>query len=96
MKDPDHQPDRQPEHLSDRLKGLPHELETLQLEQLPPNKPSFLLVVILFAAALIIIFIVAIFVLHLDRGRLFSHHPKHPTSRLILPSAPASPPAPFA
>jgi hypothetical protein len=30
---------------------------------------------------------VAIFVLHLDRGRLFGHHPKHPTSQLILPSA---------
>jgi hypothetical protein len=78
---------RQPEHLSDRLKGLPSELENLQLEQLPPNKPSFLLVVILAGVALIIVFIVAIFVLHLDGGRLFNHHQKHATSQLVLPSA---------
>jgi hypothetical protein len=79
-------PTRQPEHLSDRLKGLPDELKNLQLEQSPPNSPSFLLVVLLAGAAIIIIFIVAIFVLHLDGGRLFGHHPKHATSQLVLPS----------
>lgn len=77
----------QPKHLSDRLKALPDQLENLQLEQVRPNKPSFLLVVLLSGVALIILFIVAIFVLHLDGGKLFNHHRQHPTSQLILPSA---------
>jgi hypothetical protein len=76
----------QPKHLADRLKGLPHQLENLQLEQVRPNKPSFLLVVILAGVALIILFIVAIFVLHLDAGKLFNHHRTHPASQLVLPS----------
>jgi len=76
MKDPK----EHSEHLSDRLKHI-------QLEQLPPNKPSFLLVVLLFAATIIIVFIIAIFFLHLDRGRLFHHSTKHSTSQLILPAA---------
>ncbi len=59
----------------------------MKIEQLPPNQPSFLTVVLLFAAALIVICILAIFFLHLDAGRLFRRHPKHPTSQLILPSA---------
>lgn len=80
------EPPRQPEHLSDRLKGLPNELKNLQLEQSPPNSPSFLLVVILSGVALIIIFILAIFVLHLDGGKLFNRHRQHPTSQLVLPS----------
>lgn len=74
------------------MKELSSELKEqfTHIEQQPPNKPSFLLVVLLFAAALIVIFIIAIFVLHLDRGRLFRHPPKEPNSQLILPSAPAS------
>jgi hypothetical protein len=63
----------------------------MKLEQLPPNQPSFLTVVLLFAAALIVIFILAIFFLHLDRGKLYRRHTVHPTSQLILPSGPSSP-----
>jgi hypothetical protein len=64
----------------------------MQLEQLPPNQPSFLTVVLLFAAAFIVILILAIFFLHLDRGKLFRHHRPHPTSQLILP--PVATPSP--
>ena len=77
------------QHHSGRIKELSKELEQqfTHIEQQPPNQPNFLMVVLLFAAALIVIFIVAIFVLHLDRGRLFGHHRQHPTSQLILPAA---------
>jgi hypothetical protein len=82
------QPDH-PKHLSDRLKELPEELKHVQLEQLPPNQPSFLTVVLLFAGALIVLFILAMFFLHLDRNRLFRSHPQHPTSQLVLPTTAA-------
>jgi hypothetical protein len=78
----------QPEHLSDRLKD---DLKKIQLEQLPPNQPSFLTVVLLFAAAFIVILILAIFFLHIDRNKLFHRHPQQPTSQLVLPSAPSQP-----
>ena len=64
----------------------------MQLEQLPPNQPSFLTIVLLFGAALIVILILAIFFLHLDRGHLFRHHRQHPTSQLVLPSVATPPP----
>jgi len=70
-------------------------LHGMQLEQLPPNQPSFLTVVLLFAAAFIVILILAIFFLHLDRGRLFSRHRQHPTSQLILPSVATPSPGKF-
>lgn len=76
-----------PERLSERLK---EDLEHLQIEQRPPNQPSFLTVVILFAAALIVIFILAIFFLHLDKGKLFRRGRSHPTSQLVLPHSPSS------
>ena len=82
---------RPPEHLSDRLKELPNELENLQLEQVRPNKPNFLLVVLLSAGLLTLLFILAIFFLHLDASKLFKRHPKEPTSQLVLPS-PSAPP----
>ena len=62
----------------------------MKLEQYPPNQPSFLTIVLLFAGAIIVIFILAIFFLHLDRNRLFRHNRTHPTSQLILPPAPLS------
>ena len=77
-----------PERLSERLK---EDLEHLQIEQRPPNQPSFLTVVLLFAAAFIVILILAIFFLHLDKGKLFRRGRSHPTSQLVFPTAPAQP-----
>lgn len=42
----------------------------MELEQQPPEKPNFLLILILFAVAILIIFVIAIFVLHIG-GRHF-------------------------
>jgi len=67
----------------------------MKLEEYPPNQPSFLTVVLLFAAALVVIFILAIFFLHLDRGKLFRHNRPHPTSQLILPHVATSSPGRF-
>jgi hypothetical protein len=56
------------------------------IEQEPPNKPNFLLVVLLFAATIIIVFLVAYFVLDWRGAHLVpKHHDKHPSSRLVLP-----------
>ena len=76
------------ERLPDRLKD---DLKHIQIEQLPPNQPSFLTVVILFAAALIVIFILAIFFLHLDKGKIFRRSRAHPTSQLVMPAARLAP-----
>jgi len=58
----------------------------MQLEQQPPNRPNFLKIVLLSGAAIIVIFIIAIFVLHMDGGRLtHERYRKQPTSRLVLP-----------
>ena len=60
----------------------------MQLEQEPPNKPNFLGILLLAAGAIIVIFIIAIFVLHLDGGRrTHERFRKHPTSELVLPKA---------
>jgi hypothetical protein len=58
----------------------------MEIEQLPPKQPNFLLVVILFGAALIVIFILAILFIGFDGNHLtFRHHRAHPTSQLVLP-----------
>lgn len=95
MKDPDHHAEQLPDH----LKELSHDLKQqfTHLEQEPPNKPSFLLVVLLSGVAIIIVFILAIILLHLGGNRFGAHSfRKHPTSQLILPSGPASPGGPLA
>jgi hypothetical protein len=89
MNDQDHQPENLPDHLKELSAELKQQFT--HIEQEPPNKPSFLLVVLLSGVAIIIIFILAIVILHLD-GNRFGRHSfrKHPTSQLVLPSAPAS------
>jgi hypothetical protein len=63
----------------------------MEIEQRPPNQPKFLLIVLLFAASLIVIFIIAYFLLDWDAGGLLpKHHPRHPTSQLVLPGPSSS------
>jgi len=86
MNDQDHQPEKLPDHLKELSAELKEQFT--HIEQEPPNKPSFLLVVLLSGVAIIIIFILAIVILHLG-GNRFGSHPfrKHPTAQLVLPSA---------
>ena len=63
----------------------------MEIEQLPPKQPNFLLVVLLAAAALLVLFILAYLFVDFDGGHLtFHHHRAHATSQLILP-APSTP-----
>lgn len=83
------------EEISTRVKEeLPEFLEKQfgHIEQRPPNRPSFLLVVLLSAGVIIIIAILAVLILHLG-GANTTAHPfrKHPTSQLIQPPPPAVP-----
>jgi hypothetical protein len=58
------------------------------LEQLPPNKPNFLVVVLLFAGAIVAVFIIAYIVLELGGTRIIpKHHSKEPHSQLVLPAS---------
>jgi hypothetical protein len=78
-------------HLPQQLKELAKDLEPqfTHLEQHPPNKPSFLLVVLLSGVAIIFIFIMAWIVLRWEGGGMVKHiYRKSPTSQLILPSTP--------
>jgi tellurite resistance protein TehA-like permease len=59
------------------------------IEQVRPNKPNFLLVVLLSGATLVVLFVIAYFVLHWEGTRLVpKHHSKNPTSQLVLPATP--------
>jgi hypothetical protein len=58
----------------------------MEIEQLPPKQPNFLLVVILFGVTLLVIFVLAWLFVSFDGKHLtFRHHRAHPTSQLILP-----------
>ena len=85
------------EELSSRIKEeAPKFIEEQfgHIEQQRPHKPSFLLVVMLFAATIIIVFILAIVFLHLGGNKLGSHSVrKSPTSQLVRPKS-TSPPMP--
>ena len=77
--------------LADRLKEETPDFIEKQfghIEQQPPNKPSFLLVVLLSGAALIVIFIVAWTILRWGGGARFLNksHRNVPTSQLIVPA----------
>lgn len=64
----------------------------MQVEQLPPNKPKFLLILILFCASILVIFLLAWIFLHFNSSNLRLRHQVHePHSQLIMP-APASAP----
>lgn len=84
---PDHTPHGLKEELHKHLQEIPQHLKEIpyNLEQQPPNKPSFLTVVILSGFAIIVIFILAIIVLRFGHGRVEHPFRGHPTSQLTLP-----------
>lgn len=87
MKDPDHHAEQLPDHLKEFSQELKQQFT--HIEQQPPNKPNFLMVVLLSGAAIIGIFILALVVLYLTGGKFGSHSfRKHPTSQLAPNSAP--------
>ncbi len=58
----------------------------MEIEQLPPKQPNFLLILILFCASLLVLFVLAYFFISFDGKHLiFRHHSAHPTSQLVLP-----------
>ena len=60
---------------------------SMEIEQLNPKRPNFLLIVILFAATILVLFVLALLFLSFDGKHLvFRHHGAHPTSQLVLPS----------
>jgi hypothetical protein len=64
----------------------------MEIEQHAPNKPNFLLVVLLSGAVLVLLFILAYFFIDFDGNHLtFRHHVAHPTSQLLLPNTPPFP-----
>jgi ABC-type uncharacterized transport system permease subunit len=61
----------------------------MQVEQLPPNKPNFLLILILFCVSILVVFLVAWLFLRTNSGHLgLRHTTKEPHSQLVLPSTP--------
>ncbi len=84
-------PHRLKEDLHKHLQEIPKKLKEIpyNLEQRPPNKPSFLTVVLISGAAIIVIFILALIALHAGGFGLRRSLSKHPSSQLILPSAPS-------
>jgi flagellar basal body-associated protein FliL len=61
----------------------------MEIEQIKPNKPNFLLIVILFCVTILVVFVLAYFFVDFEGGHLnFRHHTQHPTSQLALPAAP--------
>jgi hypothetical protein len=87
-------PHRLKEDLHKHLQEIPQKLKEIpyHLEQQPPNKPSFLTVVLLAGAAIILIFIVALIVLRFGHRRMESPFRSHPSSQL-LPLPPTTSPA---
>ena len=54
------------------------------IEQQPPNRPNFMLILVLFGATIIAVFVIAYFVLDWDAGGLLpKRHAKHPSSQLV-------------
>jgi hypothetical protein len=59
----------------------------MEIEQIKPKKPNFLLIVALFCVTILLIFVLAWCFLDFDSGHLgLRHHTQHPTSRLEIPA----------
>jgi hypothetical protein len=64
---------------------------SMNIEQVRPNKPNFLLIVLLSGATILILFVLAYFFVDFEAGHLtFRSHARHPTSMLVLPAASTS------
>jgi len=60
---------------------------TLQIEQYPPNKPNFLLVVLLACAVLLVIFVLAYLFVDFEGGHIhIRHRHANPNAQLIRPA----------
>jgi hypothetical protein len=58
----------------------------MEIEQLPPNKPNFLLVVLLAVAFLFVFFVLAYFFVDFEGHHIhIRHHTANPNSELVLP-----------
>jgi len=58
----------------------------MDIEQLPPNKPNFLLIVLMSVGVLLLLFVVAYFTVRWDGQHLtFRHHSAEPHSQVIMP-----------
>jgi hypothetical protein len=59
----------------------------MDIEQLPPNKPNFAMVLAVFCVTILVVFLVALLFVRVDGGHLtFRHHRAHPNSQLRLSS----------
>jgi hypothetical protein len=63
----------------------------MDIEQVNPQKPNFILILALFCVTILAIFVLAYFFIDFEGGHLtFKHHQRHPTSMLVMPSTNAS------
>lgn len=63
-------------------------LDDITLEDTLPNKPNFLLIVILFGATILVLAIGALVLLHMEGKHInFMHHKAQPNARVVLPGA---------
>jgi hypothetical protein len=58
----------------------------MEIEQLPPKQPNFLLILVLASVTLLLLFVLAYLFVDFDGGHLTFHHHAHPTSQLVLPA----------
>jgi hypothetical protein len=63
----------------------------MELEQRPPNRPNFLLIVGLFCAAIVVIFILAYFFVAKEGKHLFHRSPPTVSQRMPTPFASSDP-----
>lgn len=64
----------------------------MNVDQLPPNKPNFLLILVLFGVTIIVVFVLAWIFIRGDSNHLgLMHRSHHPTSEMVLPHSPTSP-----
>lgn len=62
----------------------------MQIEQYPPNKPNFSLVVLLAGVTLIVVLVLAYFFIDFEGGHLhIRHRHANPNAQLLAPASPS-------